>query len=189
MVLRVQPVWAGQEFRLDPTRLPQQVSYAPRDSANTVTITVGKNGATMKRHLEMSGLPLNIALPSRAFRGVAARAMELGPDTAMVTLELLHEDEALCVPLRVGHDLAAIARDWQLWAEILKLPMMIVDADGIARDLDDSARTVIAGKSHERRHNAFFAQRRPRFLARRRLGHLGCRLVVEGVEIIARDER
>ena len=189
MVSRVQPVWAGQEFRLDPTRLPQQVSYAARDSQDAVTITVHGNGATMKRQLAMSGLPLNIALPSRAFRGVAARAMELGPDTAMVTLELLHEDEALCVPLRVGHDLAAIARDWQLWAEILKLPMMIIDADGVAREIGESARLVLNGTSHERRHNAFFAQRRPRFLARRRLGHLGCRLVVEGTEIIARDER
>ena len=190
MVSRVQPVWAGQEFRLDPMRLPQQVSYAPRDGNEAVTITVNANGATLKRKLERSGLPLNIALPSRAFRGVAARALELGPDTAMVTLELLHEDEGLCVPLRVGHDLAAIARDWQLWAEVLKLPMMIVDADGIARDLDDSARAaIVAGPSHERRANAFFAQRRPRFLARRRLGHLGCRLVVEGREFIARDDR
>ncbi|MEL6919722.1 MAG: DUF6101 family protein [Pseudomonadota bacterium] len=187
MSIGPQPVWACSEFRLDPNRLPQRVSYAARADGAAVDITVHRGGATMKKQLAMSGLPLNIALPNKAFCGVAARATETGPDSAIVTLELLHADEELCVPLRVGHDLGAIVKDWQMWAEVLGLPMMLVDSDGVARSLDESAANVITGKSNERRHHAMFAERRPRFLARRRMGHLGVRLRVDGDEIIARD--
>ncbi|MDZ7824476.1 MAG: DUF6101 family protein [Ahrensia sp.] len=187
MALSAQPIWAGQEFRLDPTNLPQRVSYASRSTGQAVEITVNLRGAVLKQADQSVAHPFNIALPNRAFRGVAARAMELGPETALVTLELLHEDETLCVPLRVGHELAEIAKDWQLWSELLKLPMMIVDADGVARSLDDSAAKVIVNDPHNRRNTALFADRRPRFLARRRLGNLGVRLRVDGVEIIARN--
>ncbi|MEN0000697.1 MAG: DUF6101 family protein [Pseudomonadota bacterium] len=187
MSAHVQPVWAGSEFRLDPNRLPQSLSYAARVDGGEVDITVTERGATLKRRLGLSGLPINIALPNNAFRGVAARAVETGPETAIVSLELLHEDEDLCVPLRVGYDLGAIVKDWQLWAEVLRLPMIIIDSDGVARTLDESAARVITGKSNARRHHAMFADRRPRFLARRRMGHLGVRVIVEGDEIIARD--
>ncbi|MEL6201856.1 MAG: DUF6101 family protein [Pseudomonadota bacterium] len=187
MSANMQPIWAGHEFRLDPTRLPQRMSYAARIDGAEVDITVSERGATLKKRLDVSGLPLNIALPNKAFRGVAARAAETGPESAIVTLELLHEDENLCVPLRVGHELGAIVKDWQLWAEILNLPMMIIDSDGVARTLDESAAKVITGKNNARRHHAMFANRRPRFLARRRLGNLGVRVIVEGEEIIARD--
>lgn len=187
MAQSAQPVWAGQEFRLDPTRLPQQVSYATRETGEAVEITVDRRGAVLKRAVESHDIPFNIALPNQAFRGVAARAMETGPESSLITLELLHEDESLCVPLRVGHELAEIAKDWQLWSELLSLPMMIVDNDGVARSLEDSARTAVTmNEPHDRRHHSMFAERRPRFLARRRLGNLGVRLTVGGSEIIAR---
>lgn len=186
MAQSAQPVWAGQEFRLDPTRLPQQVSYATRETGEAVEITVNLRGAILKRAVEANDVPFNIALPNQSFRGVAARAMETGPESSLITLELLHEDESLCVPLRVGHELAEIAKDWQLWSELLSLPMMIVDNDGVARSLEDSARTVAMNGPHDRRHHSMFAERRPRFLARRRLGNLGVRLTVGGTEIIAR---
>ncbi|MCI5076674.1 DUF6101 family protein [Oricola sp.] len=187
MASGVQPVWAGQEFRLDPAKLPQKLIYATRTQAGDVQITVNQNGCVLKRQLDVSGLPLNIALPVNAFSGVAARAMYTGPESVLVTLELMHSDPELTVPLYVGHDLEGIARDWQQWSELLGLPMLIVDEDGVTRTLDESARNVIKDRSHPRRHHAMFAERRPRFLARRRMGSLGCRMVLDGVEIIARD--
>lgn len=182
-----QPVWAGHEFRLDPAKLPQKLVYATRNAAGDVDITVNQNGCVLKRQLDVSGLPLNIALPVNAFSGVAARAMYTGPENVLVTLELMHHDPELCVPLFVGHDLEGIATDWQTWSDLLGLPMLIVDEDGVTRTLDESARNVIKDKSHARRHHAMFTERRPRFLARRRMGTLGCRMVLDGVEIIARD--
>ncbi len=187
MVGSAQPNWAGQHFRLDPGRLPQQVSYADGDGETLVTID--HNGATIRRMQSRTCAPTNVTLPARLFRGVVARATETGPESALVTLELMHDDPALTVPLTVNHDLYAVARDWQAWSDLLDLPMMMVEADGIARTLEDSARAVIMNGSHERRHHAMFTERRPRFLARRRLGNLGVRLRVDGDEIIARDER
>lgn len=182
-----QPAWAGHEFRLDPARLPQELSYATRSGNGATTITVTQRGAVLKRELTRSGLPLHIALPAHAFRGVVVRATETGPEDALVTLELLHHDEELCVPLSVGHDLRAIARDWQIWSQMLNLPMMMIEADGVARTLEESAQSLITKDPKPRRHHSMFAERRPRFLARRRLGHLGVRLMVHGEEIIARD--
>lgn len=187
MSTSAQPAWAGHEFRLDPTRLPQELSYATRDGDGATTITVHQRGAVLKRELAMSDLPLHIALPAHAFRGVVVRATETGRDDALITLELLHNDQDLCVPLSVGHDLRAIARDWQTWSDMLNLPMMMIEADGVARTLEESAQSLLMEKPQPRRHHAMFAERRPRFLARRRLGNLGVRLMVRGEEIIARD--
>ena len=189
MSMGAQRAWSGHEFRLDPARLPQQLSYANRNDDGETVITVDRRGATLKRRLQKSGLPLHIALPANAFRGVAVRATETGPETAFVTLELLHDDEELCVPLCVGQNLPAIARDWQIWSELLGLPMMMVESDGVARSLEETASIVLDRPSQPRRHHSMLAERRPRFLARRRLGNLGVRLTVNGDEIIARDPR
>ena len=72
------PTWAGDELRLDPGRFPQQVSYASRLDDNCVEFTLSERGAVVRKILPQSGLPLSIALPVKAFKGVAARAMDHG---------------------------------------------------------------------------------------------------------------
>lgn len=183
----LKPVWAGRNMRLDPFRLPQVVSYATRDEQGDVTFVIDKRGATIRRVLKMSGLPATIVLPARAFRGVAARAIEDSEGNVTVTLELLHNDPQLCVPLLVAEDLDDIAADWRAWAEEYRLPMLLIEADGVARTLEESLGTVKTAPVKERRKRSSLKQRRPRFLARRRTGDLGLRLVVDGEEIIARD--
>ena len=59
--------------------------------------------------------------------------------------------------------------------------------DGIARPLEDSVGKVKADAPIERRKGRSAPKRRARFLARRREGDLGLRLVVMGEEIIARN--
>ncbi|TIX09674.1 MAG: hypothetical protein E5V44_09990, partial [Mesorhizobium sp.] len=112
----LKPVWAGRNMRLDPFRLPQMVSYATRDDYGDVTFTIDQRGAVIRRMLEMSGVPAIIALPAKAFRGVAARAMEDPDGNVTVTLELLHNDPMLSVPLLVADDLDDVAADWRAWA-------------------------------------------------------------------------
>ena len=103
-----------------------------------------------------------------------------------VTLELHHTDTQLCVPLLVAHNLDDIAADWRAWSELYGLPMLMVEADGVARPLDDgSAHPSAAAATRRRRHNQI-ADRRPRFLVRRSTGKLGIRMKIEGREIIAR---
>lgn len=182
----LKPVWAGRNMRLDPFRLPQVVSYATRDDFGDVTFTVDQRGAIVRRMLRLSGLPATVVLPSRAFRGVAARAMEDGDGNVTVTLELFHNDPMLCVPLLVAHNLDDVAADWRAWAEAYGLPMLLIEADGVARTLEESLGGVKTAPVRERRKGRVPLNRRPRFLARRKSGDLGLRLVVAGEEIIAR---
>ena len=105
-----------------------------------------------------------------------------------VTLELLHEDPLLSVPLLVADDLDDVAADWRAWAEAYKLPMLLIEADGEARTLEESRGSAIRTlPPHERRKGRASNRRRPRFLARRRAGDLGLRLVIDGEELIAAD--
>lgn len=174
-------------MRLDPFRLPQAFSYASRDELGDVTFTIDPRGATVRRVLEQSGLPVTVIVPATAFRGVAARAIEHSEGAVTVTLELLHNDPHLSVPLLVASDLDDVAADWRAWAEAYRLPMLLFEADGVARCLEETLGLVRKGPPVERRKGRVSHQRRPRFLARRRTGDLGLRLVVDGQEIIARD--
>lgn len=72
----MKPAWAGTTLRLDPSRFPQQVSYAIHDCSDDVNITIDERGAVLRKVLPSSGLPLSIALPKRVFKGVAARAID-----------------------------------------------------------------------------------------------------------------
>lgn len=183
----LKPVWAGCNMRLDPFRLPQVVSYATSDDYGDVTFTIDQRGAVIHRMLAMSGVPAIIALPACAFRGVAARAIEDEDGNVTVTLELLHNDPMLSVPLLVADDLDDVAADWRAWAEAYRLPMLLIEADGVARTLEESLGAVRKAPVRERRQGRAANARRPRFLARRKVGSLGVRLVVDGQEIIARS--
>jgi hypothetical protein len=186
MNTQLKPVWAGCNMRLDPLRLPQVVSYATSDAYGDVHFTIDARGATIVRTLERSHLPVTIVLPARAFRGVAARAIEDETGDVTVTLELLHNDPMLTVPLLVANDLDDVAADWRAWADAYRLPMLLFEADGVARTLEETIGKVKAAPVKERRKGRVSSQRRPRFLARRKVGNLGLRLVVAGEEIIAR---
>ncbi|MDO9415703.1 DUF6101 family protein [Pararhizobium sp.] len=181
-----QPAWAGSTLRLDPKRFPQQVTYALRGHSSDVTINLDERGAVLRKILPSSGLPLSIALPARAFKGVAARAIDHGNGDVTVTLELHHEDQDLCIPLLVAHDLADIAADWRSWSEAYNIPMLMVEADGVARPLEEHLGDVRTRAVKPRRRHSFFADRRPRFLVRRSTGSLGVQMKIDGREIIAR---
>lgn len=183
----LKPAWADTTLRLDPSRFPQQVSYAIHDCSDDVSITIDERGAVLRKVLPSSGLPLSIALPKRVFKGVAARAIDHGDGEVTVTLELHHADPELCIPLLVAHDLSDIAADWRSWSEAFRIPMLMVEADGVARPLEDHIGALRTGDIKPRRRHSYFANRRPRFLVRRTTGRLGVAMKIEGKEIIARN--
>ncbi len=181
------PAWAdGSTFRLDPLRFPHEASYAVANENGTVNYTLNERGAVLKKVLPSSGLPISLALPACVFRGVAARAIDHGNGDVTVTLELHHDDPDLCIPLLVAHDLCDIAADWRSWADAYRIPMMMVEADGVARPLEDHLSNVSNRQPKPRRRHSYFADRRPRFLVRRPTGDLGVNMKIEGREIIAR---
>lgn len=183
----LKPVWAGRNMRLDPFRLPQAVSYATYDSFGDVTFTIDQRGAIVRRLLQMSGLPAVVVLPATAFAGVAARAIEDEDGNVTVTLELLHNDPMLSVPLLVADNLEDVAADWRAWADAYRLPMLLIEADGVARTLEESLGEAIKALPVQDRRKRRGTSRRPFFLVRRKPGNLGMRLVIDGQELIARE--
>lgn len=183
----LKPVWAIETLRLDPARFPQQICISGTDGDNDVTITLDERGAVLRKTLSSSGLPISFALPARAFRGVAARAIDHGDGKVTVTLELHHNDPELCIPLLVAHDLCDIAADWKSWSEAYRIPMLMVEADGVARPLEEHIGDIRTRETAPRRRHSYFAGRRPRFLVRRTTGKLGVAMKIEGKEIIARN--
>ena len=83
--MAARPQWADQPLRIDPFALPQTVQ---RSDAGRARYTVAAGGTTVKTTVG-GDLPLSLALPNRAFQGVAARAFENVDGSMTVTLELL----------------------------------------------------------------------------------------------------
>jgi hypothetical protein len=187
MSIGLKPVWAGRNMRLDPFRLPQVVSYATSDDYGDVTFSIDQRGAVVRRILRKSGLPAIVVVPAKAFRGIAARAIDNEEGDVTVTLELLHHDALLSVPLLVADDFDDVAADWRAWAEAYRLPMLLIEAAGVARTLEESLGAAIGARPARARRRRGSPARRPRFLARRRAGDLGLRLVIDGEEMIAPD--
>lgn len=180
--------WAGRAMRLDPFDLTDAMTYATHDEQGEVTYSLDRRGAIIRRVLEMSELPVTIAIPAQLFKGVAASASEDGDGNVTVTLELNHNDPQLSVPLLVADNLEDIAADWRAWAEAYRLPMLLIEADGVARTLEDSLSAALRGEQiRDRRKGRATTGRRTRFQMRRKPGQSDLRLVIDGREIIARS--
>jgi len=144
-----------------------------------------RNGAVMKRKLDC-GLPVSMALPSRAFQGVAARAYEDEDGNMMVSLELHHHDIDCCLPVLICNDLDDIAADWHAWSRMLSLPMLIIDCDDVANPVRQQLGAIMVEPPMERRNRFRFLKRRPNFLRRRKPGIVGKVERLSPAEIIAR---
>lgn len=176
------PEWANETIRLDPYALPQRVAYDRNGRRSRFTLETG--GATMKHDLSC-GLPVCIAMPKRAYQGVAARAFDNDDGTTTVTLELLHADPALSVPLCVSDSLDDAAADWHCWSKRMALPMLLVDQSGNATVVKEYSALVSRAPKPRRRRNSSF-NRRPNFMRRRKPGMTGPVERITAREIIAR---
>lgn len=183
MAHRAIDVWAGRDMRLDPYKLPQKVHSA---GDNGLSYNIDRNGAVLKRKLQNSKLPISIALPAKAFKGVAAKATELPDGTTNVTLELLHHDPACCLPLLISDNLDDIAADWHAWSRMLKLPMLLIGDDNEPTPVCKKLGALMIESPIERRKKFSFLKRRPNFLRRRKMGDVGKVEKLTAAEIIAR---
>jgi len=130
-------------------------------------IELHRERVVLRRALHGMRMAVNVRVSD--FLGIALRT-----DDEVQVLALVHRDPSLTIPLCVTSDKEEIATAWQLWSDILKLPLL--------------AEKAYEPAPRRRRHNAIRI-RRPKFLMRRRSGnplnpldvHRGER------EIIARD--
>lgn len=184
-----QTAGSGVGYRLDPFALPVRYTAALAGSArdDAASIVIDRDRVSIRRKVS-SGVSTLTTLPVDAFKGVAVHMIPDGESgDILVTIELMHADPALSLPLAVADDPEEIAADWQSWAKVLGLPLYIVDLDGTARIAVEQIGPLQSFAPARRRKPSDLAKRRPRFLRRRKTGRTGALTVLSGREIIARN--
>jgi len=153
---------------------------------------IGEKGWKLSRdgvvvtHMLSFGKPVKIALPSHAFKGIMARAMEMDDGSAFVSLELKHHDAALCVPLLAADHMDDVAADWHAWSRLMKLPMLIEEEDGGTSTVQRMLGDVRLENPQARRKRITGLKRRPLFLRKRKTGIVSNVQSVSAAEIVGR---
>src|SRR5882724_11739954 len=162
------PAGSGRAYRLDPFTLPVRFSAAFDGGAHEFVLD--RERAVLKRPLR-SGPPVTVAIPVTAYDGVAVR-MEPRDHAGgiRVIVELMHRDPALSLTLIVANEPEDVAADWQAWGRALNLPLLVVTEDGTVKAPLARFGALVVSETTPRRRYSFFADRRPRFLARRKPG-------------------
>jgi len=179
----------GRFFRLDPFDFPIHTATVLGEGARQVhaTLHLDRDEVVIRRPTP-SGLPVTVRVPVSAYEGVAVRMVPIGHDGDIeVRVELRHNDPAISIPLIVAEDPEDVAADWQVWARVLGLPMLVIEQNGTATEVSDRMGALDLLPVKPRRRHSFFAGRRPRFLTRRKTGR---GIVLERItarEIIARS--
>ena len=169
----------GGKLRLDPYQSSHRLNIGDK------SYKLDTKGAVVRKTLSC-GLPLTMALPAKAFEGVAARAVEEKNGKVNVTLELKHRDPELCIPLLFANDMADIAADWHSWSRLMKLPMLILDIEGKPTPVQRMLGQIMIEEPWERRKRITSPRFRPNFLHRRKSGVVGNVTKLTACEIIAR---
>ena len=165
------PAGSSRTLRLDPLALPVQFRAADASADEEVRLVeVHHEGVVVRRSVR--GVAIAVALPVSAFLGVAIRLFP--PDQtggARVAVILEHRDPALSVPLFSATDSLDVLAEWQTWARIFAMPMLVADEDGTLREAFSMMGAVRADKpSARKRRRGSVARRRPRILLRRKPG-------------------
>ncbi|MCC2112572.1 MAG: hypothetical protein KDJ16_11110 [Hyphomicrobiales bacterium] len=132
-------------------------------------------------------IPVRVSVPLSSYRGIAARLFPpTGSRPMCVSLELVHDDPALVLPLFVAYDTDDLVAEWRCWADRLFLPLLIIDEAGEEVRISGRLGGVRFDRQAPRRRGSYFAARRPRFLVRRKTGRPVPSPSVAAHEIIAR---
>jgi hypothetical protein len=102
---------------------------------------------------------------------------------------LEHRDHALSLPLFRADDGTDIVAEWQSWARVLGMPLLVAEAEGRLREAFERIGAVrVAAPTFRRRRRMAIRMRRPSILLRRKLGRSIANAVVHRErEIIARN--
>jgi len=133
----------------------------PKDPVKTVTV---------RRTLEKSGVAIKIKVPVTEFVGVAVSTQISEDGVLSSSIELVHGDPELNYRVfeEVGN--GSVVAEWQNWGKKLRLPLYIKAGDGSLLPYSQQVSGVALGPSAARRKLAHDADRRPRFLNRRKPG-------------------
>jgi hypothetical protein len=172
---------SGRDKRLDPLALPVRFTASDAAADGRVRhVELHRERVTLRRAVRGMRVALNV--PVAMFLGVAIRAC--AEDREGIQVFLAHRDPQLSVPLAEAANTDDIIAEWQLWARVFALPLLIADADGSLRDPFPRLGAVrVKRAAPRRRRNTAIKGRHPLFLLRRRAG------VKPRVPLVHRDER
>jgi hypothetical protein len=107
-----------------------------------------------------------------------------GSTAGTVSIVLEHRDHALSLPLFSGDDGTDIVSEWQSWARVLGMPLLVAEADGRLREAFERIGAIrVASPTWRRRKRTAIRTRRPSIFLRRKPGRS-----IEGANV-HRDER
>jgi hypothetical protein len=134
----------------------------PKDPVKTVTV---------RRMLEQSGVAIKIKVPVTEFIGVAVATKISEEGVLTSSIELVHSDSELNYRVFEEEGNHNVVAEWQNWGKKLRLPLFIKAGDGAYMPYSQQVDGVAVGNSQSRRKLVAEANRRPRFLNRRKPGH------------------
>ena len=168
--------------RLDPLALP--VRFTANDAGadeRQRQVELDRERVVLRRAVR--GIRMAIRLPISAFRGVVLRLLPAGTGPSdLISVSLEHRDPGLSVPLCVAPDSEDVVAEWRLWARVLGLPALVERAEGCSEPDQQLLGRVAVRPAAPRRRGKTILARRPRFLARRKLGRRELCVKVEMVE-------
>jgi hypothetical protein len=165
------PVGSSRPQRLDPLALPVRFTASDAGADERLRqVELDRERVVLRRAVR--GIRMAVNLPVTAFLGVALKLVPCAgdaPDHVAVSLE--HRDRALSVPLFAAPDSNDVVAEWQLWARVLRLPLLVANLDGSLREPFRRIGAIRVGtvSPRRRRKNAIKA-RRPAIMLRRRPG-------------------
>jgi hypothetical protein len=179
---------SSRAFRLDPFALPiRYTAVIGGVSGGRASILLNREDVIIARPW-LGGSLASVTLPVAAYAGVAVRIVPVGDGGGIgAVVELMHDEPGLSLPLVIADEPEDVAADWQAWARILNLPLLVVANDGTVVKANQRVGGLTIGVPKARRRHSYFAARRPRFLTRRKTGRRGAGEVIVAREIIARD--
>jgi Family of unknown function (DUF6101) len=164
---RTAPAGSSRNKRLDPFSLPLRFEASdPAADARVRSIELTRERVVVRRSVR--GMLMAVNLPVASYLGVALR---IDPAARTMAVVLEHRDGALSLPLYRAQDGADIVAEWQSWARVLRLPLLIAGADGRLREPFARIGALLVGIAvARRRRRSAVRARRPAILLRRRAG-------------------
>jgi hypothetical protein len=125
---------------------------------------------TVRKKLELSGVSVKVKVPVDQYFGVAVSTTISDEGVLSSAIDLVHEDPNLTY--RVFHEVgnSDIVAEWQNWGKKLRLPLFIRTGSGELLPFSQRVDGIVVGIDNQRRRTRNQANRRPRFLNRRKPG-------------------
>ena len=181
---------SSRSERLDPFTLPVRFAVSDKAADERVRL-VELSRERVVLHRAVAGIKMAVNLPVATYLGVAIR-MEppAGSAPGGVAVVLEHRDPGLSLPLYRAAEGTEIVAEWQSWARVLGMPLLVAEADGALREPFARIGALrVASPIRRRRRRGAIKTRRPSIVLRRKAGDARVQRAVHRGEreIIARN--